>query len=186
MIHIEPGNTIFFAIKVRPEGIPETLQFIETKWKEMDPAHPFEYYFMDESFDRLYRNEEKLSQIFGVFSSLAIFIAALGLFGLALFMVEQRTKEIGVRKILGASLSNIFVLISKEFVYLVLIANLVAWPFAYILMRKWLQNFSYRIEMGIWIFVLAGVIAFAIALITISFQAIKAALADPVKSLRYE
>lgn len=186
VIHIEPGNTIFFAIKVRPEGIPETLQFIETKWKEMDPAHPFEYYFMDESFDRLYRNEEKLSQIFGVFSSLAIFIAALGLFGLALFMVEQRTKEIGVRKILGASLSNIFVLISKEFVYLVLIANLVAWPFAYILMRKWLQNFSYRIEMGIWIFVLAGVIAFAIALITISFQAIKAALADPVKSLRYE
>ncbi len=115
-----------------------------------------------------------------------IFIAALGLFGLALYMVEQRTKEIGVRKILGASLGNIFVLISKEFVYLVLIANILAWPLAYILMQKWLQNFSYRIEMGMWIFVLAGVIAFAIALLTISFQAIKAALADPVKSLRYE
>ncbi len=186
VIQIEPQDTNVYAIRVRPEAIPETLQFIETKWKEIDPAHPFEYYFMDESFDRLYRSEEKLSQIFSIFSSLAIFIAALGLFGLALFMVEQRTKEIGVRKILGASLGNIFVLISKEFVYLVLIANFVAWPLAYLLMRKWLQNFSYRIDMGIWIFVLAGAIALAIALLTISFQAIKAALADPVKSLRYE
>ena len=101
-------------------------------------------------------------------------------------MVEQRTKEIGVRKILGASLGNIFVLISKEFVYLVLIANFVAWPIAFVLMRKWLQNFSYRIDMGIGIFVLAGVIALSIALLTISFQAIKAALANPVRSLRYE
>jgi len=186
VIILDPQNTTVFAIRVRPEGIPATLQFIETKWKELDPAHPFKYYFMDEFFDRLYQSEEKLSQVFSTFSTLAIFIAALGLFGLALYMVEQRTKEIGVRKILGASLGNIFVLISKEFVYLVIIANVVAWPLAYLLMRKWLQNFSYRIDMGIWIFVLAGVIALAIALLTISFQAIKAALADPVKSLRYE
>ncbi len=186
VIILDPQDTTVFAIRVRPEGIPETLQFIEATWNELDPAHPFEYYFMDESFDRLYRSEEKLSQIFGVFSSLAIFIAALGLFGLALFMVEQRTKEIGVRKVLGASLGNIFVLISKEFIYLVLIANFVAWPIAYFLMQNWLQNFSYRINMGIGIFVFAGIIALSIALFTISFQAIKAALADPVKSLRYE
>ncbi|MFC2160066.1 ABC transporter permease [Acidobacteriota bacterium] len=186
VIQIEPQDTTVFTFRVRPEGIPETLRFIETKWKELDPAHPFEYYFMDESFDRLYRSEEKLSQIFGIFSSLAIFIAALGLFGLALFMVEQRTKEIGVRKILGATLGNIFVLVSKEFVYLVLVANVIAWPIAYFLMRNWLQNFSYRIDMGLGIFILAGFIALAIALLTISFQAIKAAVADPIKSLRYE
>jgi putative ABC transport system permease protein len=117
---------------------------------------------------------------------LAIFIAALGLFGLALFMVEQRTKEIGIRKVLGASAGSIFVLVSKEFASLVLIANIVAWPTAYFLMRKWLQNFAYRVNMEPWIFMLSGVLALLIALLTISYQAVKAAMADPVNSLRYE
>jgi len=152
----------------------------------MDPAHPFEYSFMDETFDRIYRSEEKLSKIFSVFSMLAIFIAALGLFGLALFMVEQRTKEIGVRKVLGASMRDIFVLLSKEFVFLVLFANLFAWPTAYFLMHKWLENFAYKVNIGFWIFIFAAVVAFVIALLTISFQAMRAALANPIESLRYE
>jgi putative ABC transport system permease protein len=141
---------------------------------------------MDETFDRIYRSEEKLGKIFSVFSILAILIAALGLFGLALFMVEQRTKEIGVRKVLGASVGNIFALLSREFAILVLLANLFAWPTAYFFMHKWLENFAYRVNIGFWIFILAAVIAFVIALITISFQVMKAALTNPVASLRYE
>ena len=152
----------------------------------MDPAHPFEYSFMDETFDKLYRSEEKLSQIFSIFSLLAVFIASLGLFGLALFTVKQRTQEIGIRKILGASLGKIFVLLSKEFAILVLIANIAAWPIAYFLMSKWLQNFAYRIDMPVWVFISSAAIAFVIALLTISYQAIKAATANPVDSLRYE
>jgi len=185
-IQIWPQNTYVFAIRISPDNIPETLAFIENKWKELDPAHPFEYSFMDESFDQLYRSEEKLGQIFSVFSILAIFVASLGLFGLAMYMAEQRTKEIGIRKILGASVGRIFVLLAKEFALLVLIANFIAWPTAYFLMTKWLQNFAYRVDMGSWIYLMSAVIAFVIALLTISFQALKAALSDPVKSLRYE
>jgi len=186
VIHIWPQNTAVFAMRIQPTNIPETLAFIEDKWKELDPAHPFEYTFMDETFDKLYRSEEKLSQIFTLFSMLAIFIAGLGLFGLALFMVEQRTKEIGIRKVLGASVGSIFVLVSKEFATLVLIANVIAWPTAYFLMQKWLQNFAYRVNMEVWIFLMSGVLALVIALLTVSYQAVKAALTDPVNSLRYE
>lgn len=185
-IQIWPQNTFVFAMRISPENIPETLAFIENKWKKIDPAHPFEYSFLDENFDRLYRSEEKLGRIFSTFSILAIFIASLGLFGLALYMAEQRTKEIGIRKILGASIGRIFVLLAKEFALLVLIANIFAWPAAYFLMTKWLQNFAYRVNMESWIYVLSATAAFVIALITISFQVLKAALADPVKSLRYE
>ena len=186
VIHIWTLNTFVYAIRIRPENIPDTLAFIENKWKELDPAHPFEYSFMDETFDKLYRSEEKLSQIFSIFSLLAVFIASLGLFGLALFTVKQRTQEIGIRKILGASLGKIFVLLSKEFAILVLIANIAAWPIAYFLMSKWLQNFAYRIDMPVWVFISSAAIAFVIALLTISYQAIKAATANPVDSLRYE
>jgi len=186
VIHIWPEDTYVFAIRIRPTNVPETLAFIENKWRELDPAHPFDYSFMDETFDKLYRSEEKLGQIFSIFSILAISIAALGLFGLALFMVEQRTKEIGIRKVLGASIGSIFILVSKEFAFLVLIANVAAWPTAYFLMRKWLQNFAYRVNMEPWIFLMSGVIALLIAFLTISYQAVKAAMADPVKSLRFE
>ncbi len=186
VIHIFTPSTRIFAIRIRPDNIPATLAFIEKKWKQLDPGHPFSYTFMDESFDRLYRSEEKLGQIFSIFSMLAIFIASLGLFGLALFMAEQRTKEIGIRKVLGASIARIFVLLSKEFVVLVLLANFIAWPTAYLLMQKWLQNFAYRINIRPWIFVLSAGIAFVIALLTISYQSLKLAIADPVESLRYE
>jgi putative ABC transport system permease protein len=185
-IQIWPQNTLVFAIRISPENAAETLAFIENEWKKLDPDHPFEYSFMDENFDMLYRSEEKLGHIFSVFSALAIFIASLGLFGLALFMAEQRTKEIGIRKILGASVGRIFFLLAKEFALLVLIANIIAWPLAYVLMTKWLQNFAYRVNMESWIYILSGIIALVIALLTVSFQALKAAVADPVKSLRYE
>jgi putative ABC transport system permease protein len=186
IIHVWSQNTFVFALRIHPDNIPETLTFIESKWRELDPAHPFEYSFMDETFDRLYRSEEKLSKIFTVFSILAIFIAALGLFGLALFMAEQRTKEIGVRKVLGASVGNIFALLSKEFTILVLMANLFAWPIAYFLMFKWLENFANRVSIGFWVFIIAATVAIFIALVTISFHAMKAALANPIESLRYE
>lgn len=186
IIHIFTPSTIVFAIRIRPDDIPNTLAFIENKWKQLDPAHPFTYTFMDDSFDRLYRSEEKLSQIFSVFSMLAIFIASLGLFGLALFMAEQRTKEIGIRKVLGASMARIFVLLSKEFAVLVLFANVIAWPVAYLFMQKWLQNFAYRVNIQPWIFLLSATIAFVIALLTIGSQALKVSMSDPVESLRYE
>jgi putative ABC transport system permease protein len=186
VIHISPQNTIVFAMRISPTDMPATLGFLENKWRELDPAHPFEYTFMDESFDKIYKSEEKLSQMFGLFSLLAISIASLGLFGLALFMVEQKTKEIGVRKVLGASLGNIFILVSKEFIFLVLLANVFAWPVAYYLMRKWLQHFAYQVKMELWIFLLSGAVALLIALITVSYQALKAAVTDPVRSLRYE
>jgi len=186
IIQVWSQNTFVFALRIQPDDISGTLAYIESKWKAMDPSHPFEYSFMDETFDSIYRSEEKLSRIFSVFSILAIFIAALGLFGLALFMVKQKTKEIGVRKVLGASVGNIFVLLSKEFAILVLLANFFAWPAAFVLMQKWLQNFSYRVNIEFRIFILAAALAFFIALITISFQAMKAALSNPVESLRYE
>lgn len=186
VIQIWPSSANIFAIRVLPGNISDTLKFIEAKWKEFDPAHPYEYSFLDETFDQMYKSEQRMGQIFSAFASLAISIAALGLFGLALYMVETRTKEIGVRKVLGASVGKIFLLISKEFVVLVLLANIFAWPIASILMHKWLQSFAYRIDISFWIFVLSSVLAFGIALITVGIQAMKAATVNPVDSLRYE
>jgi putative ABC transport system permease protein len=186
VIHIFPPSTIVVAVRIRPDRIPETLAYLERKWREYDPAHPFEYTFMDETFDAIYRGEERLGRIFSLSAGLAIFIASLGLFGLGLFTVEQRTKEIGIRKVLGASAGKIALLLSREFALLVLLANAAAWPAAYLLMRNWLQNFAYRVDIRPRIFVLSAAAAFAVALLTISYQTLKAALADPVNSLRYE
>jgi putative ABC transport system permease protein len=145
-----------------------------------------DYYFLDENFNELYQAERRTGKIAGAFTVLAVFIAVLGLFGLASFATEQRTKEIGIRKMLGASLAGIVGLLSKDFVRLVLFANLIAWPSAYLAMNKWLQDFAYRIDIGWWVFALAGGMALVIALLTVSTQAIKAALANPVEALRYE
>ena len=147
---------------------------------------PFEYYFLDAAFDKLYRAEQRMATLLSVFTGLSLFIACLGLFGLAAFTAEQRTKEIGVRKVLGASLADIVVLLSKGFAALVLVAFVVAVPLAYFVLERWLQNFAYRINLGMGTFVLAGVLALGIALATVSYQSIKAALADPVRSLRHE
>jgi hypothetical protein len=186
VFHIAPVYSWIVAVRIRPDRIPATLAFIENKWKDYDPAHPFEYSFMDETFDSIYRGEERLGRIFRLAAGLAIVIASLGLFGLALFTVEARTKEIGIRKVLGASLGKIAVLLTWEFALLVLLSNAVAWPAAYLLMRRWLQNFAYRVDIGPWVFLFSAGTAFLIALLTIGYQTLKAARADPVKSIRYE
>jgi putative ABC transport system permease protein len=176
----------YVAVRIRSQNLPATLAFLENKWREFVPHHPFEYSFLDADFEALYRVEQRTGKIFGAFSALAILIACLGLFGLASFMTEQRTKEIGVRKVLGASVSQVVILLSKDFTRLVLIALIIAAPVAYLAMSRWLQDFAYRINIGVLTFVLAGGLALVIALFTVSFQSIKAAVANPVEALRYE
>ena len=159
---------------------------MEAKWKAMAPGMPFSYRFLDESFDEMYRGEQRVGEVAITFAVLAIIIACLGLFGLVTYAAEQRIKEIGIRKVLGASVQGIVQLLSKDFIRLVLIAFVIAAPVSWYFMNKWLEDFSYRVGMHWWVFVLAGSIALLIALVTISFQAIKAALANPVKNLRTE
>lgn len=174
------------SFKVNAANIPNILKAAETKWKTMAPGMPFAYQFLDDSFDRMYRDEQRVGKIAMIFSILTIFIACLGLFGLATFIAEQRTKEIGIRKVLGASVGNIVGMLSKDFVKLVLLAAIIAVPIAWWGINKWLEDFAYRVSVGWWIFVVAGVAAIIIALGTISWQAIKAALTNPVKNLRNE
>lgn len=174
------------AFKVSATDVQGLVKNIESKWKTMAPGMPFSYEFLDESFDNMYRAEQRIGKLALSFAVLAILIACLGLFGLATYMAEQRTKEIGVRKVLGASVPDIVSMLSKDFVKLVLIAAIIAFPVAWLAMNKWLQEFAYRIDIGWWIFIIAGLSAILIALITVSFQAIKAAMANPVKALRSE
>ncbi len=193
-LHQEIAPIVFYLqpdyrhviVRIRPEDIPTTMGFLKERWTELRPNYPFDYFFIDENFDSLYRTEEKLGQVFGVFSLLAIFIACLGLFGLASFTAERRIKEIGIRKVLGAPVGNIVFLLSRDFTKWVLAANLIAWPIAYYAMHTWLQNFAYRTGIPVILFLLAGAIAFCIALLTVSFQTIRAALGDPADALRYE
>lgn len=174
------------SVRIKPERISETISFIERKMKQFDPIRPFDYLFLDDSFDAQYRSEEQLSKIFSYFAFLAIFIACLGLLGLASHAAEQRTKEIGIRKVLGASVSDIMILLSREFTKWILIANIIAWPIAYYSLNKWLQGFAYRMNITLTAFFLSGLISLGIALITILLQTGRAASADPVRSLRYE
>lgn len=180
------GNLSKLAIRLRPGNVEDQLTAIQATWKEMAPQAPMEYSFLDQDFQQLYQAETRMAQVFGMFSVLAIFIACLGLFGLAAFLTQQRTKEIGIRKILGASIPNLVGLLSRDFLKLVLIALLIASPLAWYLMNAWLEDFAYRIDIQWWVFVLAGVLAVGIAFLTVSFQSIKAALNDPVDSLRSE
>lgn len=173
-------------IKIRSTDIPATLASIEKTFNEFDPGYPFTYSFLDENIQSLYQGEEQTGKIIRTFSIIAIFIACLGLFGLAAFAAEKRTKEIGIRKVMGATSSRIMLLLSTEFTKWVLLANLIAWPVAYYAMNKWLQGFAFRTQIVVWPFILGAVFAFAIALITVSYQAVKSALTDPVESLRYE
>jgi putative ABC transport system permease protein len=182
----DPDNFNFIAVRLGPGNISETMMLLEKKWKEMDSTGTFDYAFLDDSLVGQYQAEERLSEIFTYFSILAIFIACLGLFGLASFTAEQKTKEIGIRKVLGAPVSGIVLLLSKEFTKWVIAANLLAWPIAYFLMHKWLQNFAFRISLSIGIFLLAASLTLLIALLTVSYQSLKAALANPIESLRYE
>ena len=172
--------------KVRGGRIPQALAGIQRVWGEMNPISPFEYHFLDETYDQLYRKEQRVGSILNYFTFLAVLISCLGLFGLASFMAERRTKEIGIRKVLGAPVSGLVVLLSKEFSRWVLISNIIAWPIGYFAMKKMLQSYAYRTPIGIEIFILSALLALVIALLTVSFQAVKAARANPVESLRYE
>ena len=174
------------SVKLDTKDIAQTMEAIKTKYDAFFPGNLFDYYFLNDRFNAQYANDQLFGKVFGIFSAFAIFIACLGLLGLSLFATTQRTKEIGVRKVLGASVSNIVVLLSKDFVKLVLIAFVVASPIAWLVMNSWLSDFAYRINISAWIFISAGLLAVFIALATISFQAIKAAIANPVKSLRTE
>jgi ABC-type antimicrobial peptide transport system permease subunit len=176
----------YVCIKMSPEGISETLSFLEGKWKEFVPGRPSRYRFLDETIDTFYQSERTVGAIIRYFALLAIFISCLGLFGLASFSAERRTREIGIRKVLGATVTNIFKFMTSEFIILIVIANLIAWPAAYVVMNRWLQNFAYQATMGIEIFVLSGFLALLIALLSVGYQALRVATADPVKSLRYE
>ena len=180
------NNSGSIIVKVKTKDIAGLLASVKKEWSQFSNAALFSYSFMDDDFEATYRTEGKLSLILGIFAGLTIFIACLGLFGLVTFTAEQRTKEIGIRKVLGATVPNVVGLLSKDFLKLVIIANVISWPLAWWVMNKWLQDFAYRINISWWIFLLAGLAALLIALITVSFKAIKAALANPVESLRTE
>ena len=176
----------FVSIKIRPNSPQETLGFIENKWKEYSNGQPFEYSFLADDLNTLYRVEQRTGQLFTLFSLLAVLIASLGLFGLASYTAEQRTKEIGIRKILGLSVFGVVVLLNKEYVKLVAIANVVAWPLAYIVMHRWLQNFALRTNLSLGLFLISAAAVLFIALLSVSFKSFTAARSNPVDSLRYE
>ncbi|GAB4051145.1 ABC transporter permease [Spirosoma litoris] len=179
-------NMHSFIIRTQPGQTTQALASIEMLWKEMNPKFPFSYRFIDDEYQKLYKSETVVGSLANYFAFLAIFISCLGLFGLSAFMAEQRTKEIGVRKVLGASVFGVVGLLSRDFLKLVFIAIIIASPLAWYAMNQWLQGFAYKIDISWWIFALAGLLAIGIALLTISFQSIKAALVNPVKSLRSE
>jgi putative ABC transport system permease protein len=185
-MRIEPGGYQLLSIKIAGNNLPSTIKAIQSKWDQIIPNRPFDYTFLDESFDKQYRAEDRFGNLFFYFAILAIFISCLGLLGLASYSTIQRTKEIGVRKVLGASVPDIINLLSKEFLKLVLVAFIIASPVAWLFMNKWLRDFAYRTSLAWWMFLFAGIAAIIIAFVTISFQAIKAAVANPVKSLRTE
>ena len=186
IIYIYPRHFSFLLVRIGSEDIQAGLQVVRRTWKEIVPNRPFEYFFLDQDFDRFYRAEQKAGKIFGGFALLAMIIGLLGLFGLATFTAEKRNKEVGIRKVLGASVPKLVRMLTSEFTGLVLIANIVAWPLAYYIVRTWLQNFVYRTEISPWMFVFAAGLALGLTLLTVSIQAFKAACTDPVKILRYE
>jgi putative ABC transport system permease protein len=186
VLQILPSEYSHVVVRIRPEATTVALGVLEDKWQSLASEWPFEYTFLDEQFADQYRSEQIFSKVFGLFTFLSIFITCLGLFGLSAFMAEQRTKEIGVRKVMGASVVSIIGLLSKDFLKLVLIALLVASPVAWYAMNRWLQGFAYKVDIEWWVFALAGLLAVGIALLTVSFQSVKAALMNPVKSLRSE
>ncbi|MFC2157005.1 ABC transporter permease [Acidobacteriota bacterium] len=188
IVYFRPENRPFryMSIRLNPGDIPTTIGTIERSFKRYNPGFLFEFRFLDEAFDMMYRGVEREMAILRTFAILAILISCLGLFGLAAFTAEQRTKEIGIRKVLGASISGIILLLSKEYTKWVLIANVIAWPVSYVLMKSWLQDYEYRITMGIPIFIVAALISFLVAQLTVGYQAVRSARSDPIDSLRYE
>ena len=180
------NNVSFASFKIAANDMNETIAFIEKEWNKLEPSHPFRYSFLDQKFGALLRQQENFGTMFLFLTILAIIISAMGLYGLASYTAEQRTKEIGIRKVLGASVGQIMNMLTKDFMKLVLIANIFAWPITYLLAKNWLSNFSYQIDMPILPFIFATLLALIIALITVSSQAYQAANSDPVDALKYE
>jgi putative ABC transport system permease protein len=176
----------YVAVKLSGDNAKEGISHLEKIWRNVLPGRPFEYQFLDDRYKKLYDSEQKEGMLFTIFSGMAIFIACLGLFGLATFNTMQRVKEIGIRKVLGASVPSILRLLSKEIVILIVVANAIAWPVAWIFMNKWLDTFAYHIDMNILVYLLSAVAAIILALITVSAQTIKAAMTNPANTLRYE
>jgi putative ABC transport system permease protein len=174
------------AVKITGDNMQEGIAHLEKIWRNMLPGRPFEYQFLDDRYRLLYEAEQKEGMLFTLFSGMAIFIACLGLFGLATFNTMQRVKEIGIRKVLGASVPSILRLLSKEIVILILVANALAWPVAWFFMNKWLDSFAYHVSMNILVYVLSAFAAIVLALVTVSAQTIKAAMTNPANTLRYE
>ena len=185
-ITVTTKNINYLLIRLTAGNMPAGIDFVKETWNRLVPNYPFDYRFVDEVLDQQYAGWGRVSELLRYFAILAILIACLGLFGLASFTAEQRTKEIGVRKVLGASIISLIILMSKEFSKWVLIANIIAWPVAYYIMNMWLKDFAYRIEIGLKTFVLAGSLAIIIALLTVFYQSLKAATANPADSLKYE
>ena len=180
------NNPLYLSIKLKAGSIPSSLRFIEAQWKQFDKEYPFDYFFLNEKLNRYYQTDFQLLHALNIFSGIAIFIACIGLFGLSIYTAKQRTKEIGIRKVLGASVLQVASLVSKDFIVLIIIAIVIASPIAWWAANKWLQDFAYRININPGIFLAAGTAAIFIAIVTVSFQAINAAIANPVKSLRTE
>jgi len=199
-VHFQPLNeniqpTVIFTgkvmggsvlVRINPDNVSEAIGAVQEIWNKHFPKTPFDYHFLDEDYSNLYRSEERMGTLLNYASLLAVLIACLGLFGLASFTTEQRTKEVGIRKVLGATVPGIVTLLGKDFAKLVLLANIIAWPVVYYFMNNWLQDFAYRININFLIFLAVAILSIFIAMVTVSFQATKAAMANPVKSLRYE
>jgi putative ABC transport system permease protein len=176
----------YITVRLSARDYSKTISAIETKWKEFVPNNPLQYYFVDADFEQMYKQEKQNAQMAVIFSVLAIFIAALGLFGLTSFTVEQRTKEIGVRKAMGSSVVDIYLVISRETIILVSVSALLAWPLIYYIASRWLENFYYRINLGVFSFIAGLTIALGIAILTISYRVLRAARVNPAQSLKYE
>jgi putative ABC transport system permease protein len=185
-LFISPELFKYFSVRINAENIPQTLRYLKTKWQELVPSQSFEYSFLDEDIDNLYKVEIRLRKIFVIISILAILIACLGLFGLTSFIEGLRTKEIAIRKVFGGSIPGIVILLIKDFIKCVLVSNIIAWPISWYAMNQWLQNFAHRVDIYLWIFLLAGILSIAFTTLTVSFKAIKAALVNPVEVLKYE
>jgi putative ABC transport system permease protein len=185
-VAIRPENLRFAIVRLKAGDVPASLEAVKAGWLDVNPQYPFDYRFFDQDFDQMYRADERTGSILKVFAAMAVIIACLGLFGLASFTAEQRTSEIGVRKVLGASAPRIVVLLSEEFAKWVLAANALAWPLAYLAARNWLQGFAYKTDIAWWLFPLVGTGTLVVALLTVSFQALRAARTDPVNALKYE
>jgi putative ABC transport system permease protein len=176
----------YVAARLKPYEFNAAIQKIETKWKEFIPEQPFKYEFLDDNLNQGYADEQRSGKMFAVFSGLAIIIACVGLFGLSAYMASLRTKEIGIRKVLGSSVREVVILLSKDFTKLVVIAFVLAVPLSWWMMDTWLKGFAYRVNLGVASFLIAGILAFSIALLTVSYQSIKAAMLNPAKSLKQE